>query len=112
MSERFRNITEYLKWLNFWIRHASDQADAKMREVNHLIRQLSVTGVVHDTVLLGPVIHRRYYAPQAGGSDSSQLAQAALCVPGGLGVILWDSEEYAELCEIAEGLESEAAERL
>jgi hypothetical protein len=108
MSETFRDRVAYLRWLTFWVRHACDQAEAKMGEVNHLIDQLGVTGFLHETVLLGPVIHHRSYAPRPGGSDSVQLAQAALCVPGGFGVILWDSEDYQELRETAEGLESEA----
>jgi hypothetical protein len=108
MSEQFRDRIAYLQWLSFWARHAGDLADAKIGEVNHLIGQLGVTGFLHETVLLGPVLHYRYYAPQPGGSDSGQLAQAALCVPGGFGVVLWDSEDYRQLCQTAEGLESEA----
>jgi hypothetical protein len=108
MSDKFRDLTNHLRWLTLWIRHAGDQAEAKMVEVNHLIGQLAATGFLHETVLLGPVIHRRYYAPRPGGSDSGQLAQAALCVPGGFGVVLCDSENYRQLSEMAEGLESEA----
>jgi hypothetical protein len=108
MSETFRDRVAYLRWLSFWVLHAGDQAEAKIAEVNHLIDQLGVTGLLHETVLLGPVLHHRYYAPRPGGSDSSQLAQAALCVPGGFGVVLWDSEDYQELGETAECLESEA----
>jgi hypothetical protein len=36
------------------------------------------------------------------------VVQAALCLPGGLGVVLWDSEEYTHLSEIPQGLEAEA----
>jgi hypothetical protein len=108
MSDKFRDLTSHLRWLTLWIRHAGDQADARLREVNHLIGQLAVTGFLLETVLLGPVIHRRHYAPRPGGSDSGQVAQAALCVPGGVGVVLWDSEDYCQLRETAEGLESEA----
>jgi len=108
MSKEFDEMVEYLKWLNFWIRHCRDQAEAKMGEVNRLLGQLGETGFVHETVVLGEVIHHRYYAPLSGGNDSGQLVQAALCVPGGLGVVLWDSEEYSQWRDIPEGLEAEA----
>lgn len=49
-----------------------------MGEVNRLLGQLSKTGFVHETVLLGEIIHQRYYAPRPGGNDSGQLVQAAL----------------------------------
>jgi len=108
MSKEFDEMVTHLKWLNFWIRHSCDQAEAKMAEVNRLLEQLAETGWVQETVILGAVIHQRYYAPLSGGHDSSQVIQAALCVPGGLGVVLWDSEDYTSLSEIPQGLEAEA----
>jgi hypothetical protein len=97
MSKEFDEMVAHLKWLNFWIRHSCDQAEAKMAEVNRLLQQLAETGWVQETVILGAVIHQRYYAPLSGGHDSSQVVQAALCLPGGLGVVLWDSEDYTSL---------------
>jgi hypothetical protein len=108
MSKEFDEMVEYLKWLNYWIQHCRDQAEAKMGEVNRLLGQLGETGFVHETVVLGEVIHHHYYAPRPGGNDSAQLVQAALCVPGGLGVVLWDSEEYSPWRDIPEGLAAEA----
>lgn len=108
MSKEFNEMVEHLKWLNFWIGHCRDQAEAKMGEVNRLLGQLGETGFVHETVVLGEVIHHRYYAPQAWGNDSGQLVQVALSVPGGIGVVLWDTEEYAELRDVPDGLKSEA----
>jgi hypothetical protein len=33
--------------------------------------------------------------------------QAALLVPEGLGVVLWDSDHYAEMCDLPDGLEAD-----
>ena len=79
-----------------------------MGEVNRVLGQLGETGFVHETVVLGAVIYYRYYASQPGGNDSGQLVQAALSVAGGIGVVLWDSEEYAELQDVPDGLQVEA----
>jgi hypothetical protein len=81
---------------------------AKMNEVNQLLGQLGKAGLVHETVVLGEVIHHRYYSPQREGHDSSQLVQAVLCLPGGIGVVLWDSEKNTELRDVSDSLESEA----
>jgi hypothetical protein len=108
MNREFSKIVEHLKWLIFWIGHCRDQAEAKMNEVNQLLGQLGKAGLVHQTVVLGEVIHHCYYSPQPEGHDSSQLVQAALSLPVGIGVVLWDSEKYSELREDPETLESEA----
>jgi hypothetical protein len=109
MSKRFEEIVDRLRWLAYWGRHASDQADTKVSQVNALIRQLGEDGWVHPVAFLGAVIHERYYAPRPGGSESGQLVQAALLVPQGLGVVLWDSEASAELRRLPEGPEAEAS---
>lgn len=31
-----------------------------------------------------------------------------MCLPGGLGVLLWDNDDYTRLSEISQGLEAEA----
>ncbi|HEY7157662.1 MAG TPA: hypothetical protein VH575_27145 [Gemmataceae bacterium] len=108
MSQEFDEMVAHLKWLNFRIGHSCDQAEAKMAEVNRLLEQLAQTGWLQETVILGEVIHQRYYVPSAGGHDSSQVVQAALCLPGDLGVVLWDSDDYTQLREIPQGLEAEA----
>ena len=104
MGRDFDDMIEHLKWLTFWIRHCRDQAEAKMREVNHLIWQLGKSGLLHEAVLLGEVVHTRYYTPQPGGHDSGRVAQAAQRVPGGIGAVLWDGEEYARLRDAPGGL--------
>ncbi len=58
--KQFQEMVERLKLLNFWARHAADQADAKMQEINRLLRQLAETGWIHETVILGPILHQRF----------------------------------------------------
>ncbi len=107
-KSQFQERLAHIKLMSFWARHAADQADAKMREVNFLLRQLGETGWIHETVILGPILLQRPYAPRPACSDAGQIVQAALCAPDGIGVVLWDGEEYAELKKVPGGPESEA----
>ena len=108
MSETLNEVFERLAWLHFWARHCCAQADAKMGEVNRLIRQLTGAGSLQETVLLGEVIHPRYSPPAAHKDEPARVAQAALCVPDGIGAVLWGAGAYARLCATPEGLRREA----
>jgi len=108
MSKEVEEVLARLGWLHFWARHCCAQADAKMGEVNRLIRQLAGAGFVMETVFLGEVIHSRYYPPAAHEDEPARVAQAALCVPDGIGVVLWGAGAYARLCATPEGLRWEA----
>ena len=108
MSETRNEVFERLAWLHFWARHCCAQADAKMGEVNRLIGPLAGAGFVQEAVFLGEVIHPHYYPPAAHEQGPVQVAQAALCVPGGIGVVLWGAGAYAQLCTTPEGLRREA----
>jgi hypothetical protein len=104
MSKEFDAGLAHLKWLHFGIRHCCAQAEAKMGEVNRLVQQRAGTGFAQETVFLGEVIHPRYYPPAAHDRDCGQVAQAALCVPGGIGGVLWDAEQCPQLRTSPEGL--------
>ena len=108
MSKDVEEVLARLGWLHFWARHCCAQADAKLAEANRLIRQLAGGGLVQEAVILGEVIHPRYYPPAAHEDEPARVAQAALCVPGGIGVVLWGAEDYAQRCATPEGLEREA----
>jgi hypothetical protein len=105
MSKEVEEVLARLGWLHFWARHCCAQADAKLVEVNRLIRQLAGAGFVQEAVFLGEVIHPHYYPPAAHEHGPAQVAQAALCVPGGIGAVLWGAGEYARLCATPEGLQ-------
>lgn len=83
-------------------------AEARAAGLSSLIHEIWQFGWVSRTSLLGPVIQTRSYAPQAGGRDSGQIIQSALLVPEGLGVVIWDTEEFVELADIPDGLEAQA----
>jgi hypothetical protein len=108
MSDRFDRMVEFLKWHALWSSHAADQADAKVHTANEFIQRIADSGWLARTAVLGQIILDHSYEPRPGGSDSGQLAQAVLLVPGGFGILLWDSEDYVALREVPEGLEAEA----
>jgi hypothetical protein len=83
-------------------------AEARVAGINELIAELSKSGLLNRTALLGSILLRRNYAPREGGKDSCEVLQAALLVPGGLGVLLWDNEEALELQIDPEALEAAA----
>jgi len=84
-------------------------AEARAAGLNNLINDIWQFGLGGQTSLLGPVLQTRNYAPQPGGHDSGQVIQAALLVPRGLGVVVWDSEFYLSLADVPDGLEAAAA---
>jgi hypothetical protein len=108
MSKEVEEALARLGWLHFWTRHCCAQADAKLAEANRLIRRLAGGGLVQEAVILGEVIHPRYYPPAAHEDEPARVAQAALCVPDGIGAVLWGAGAYARLCATPEGLRREA----
>jgi hypothetical protein len=101
---------EYTR-LTIWLHHTAEQAEAHVERADRLIRKLTDSGLLAEGVILGPIIHERGYTPGRGGSDSAQLIQAVLHLPKGLGVVLWDSEEYVQLEPQHDGLEVAAMSR-
>jgi hypothetical protein len=95
---------EYLR-LTIWLHHTAEQAEAHVERADRLIRKLADSGLLTKGVILGPIIHQRGYTPGAGNSDSAQFIQAVLHLPNGLGVVLWDMEEYLDLDHQLDGLE-------
>ncbi len=90
------------------LRRQMEVAEAQASGVNCLVNAVCRMGLLPQTCYLGPVIHTRPYCPQLGGHDSGQIFQSSLLVPGGLGTSIWDTEEFAELSAIPDGLESAA----
>lgn len=104
---RIDDVARELSSLNLQIKHAMEQAEAKVERVSHLVRELGTTGLVGREVLLGRY-YDRPYDPDYGPNDTGQVVQAALLIPEGLGVCLWDTEEFSALQSSAEGLEPSA----
>jgi len=99
MSNNLNNSIEHLRQLNLRIRQQLEIAEARVPEINGLLAQLTSTGLLNETALLGGVVISRSYSAVCGQDDSGQILVAALLVPGGLGVACFDSEELALLDE-------------
>jgi hypothetical protein len=103
-------MAEQLASLNVQIRHDMEQAEAKIERANKLVRELRGTGLLTGRVVLGPFFTGTY-EPGFGPQDSGQVTQAALLVSKGFGVCYWDTEEFWELGQTPEGLDSHARRR-
>jgi len=95
MSDNLSARLEALKDLNLQIHYQAEQAEAKVATANPLIAQLAASGLVADQILLGQFLLLRGYSARFPPRDSGQVIQAALALPGGLGAVVWDSEELA-----------------
>lgn len=94
MANPFQNHIDRLRQLNLSLRVQLEQAEARVPGINDLINQLATIELVTETALLGLVIYEGHYSILTGPHDSGQIVQAALMIPGGFGVIYWDSEEF------------------
>jgi hypothetical protein len=72
-------------------------AEARVPEINRLLEQLVAVQIINETALLGDVVISRLYSALYAPADSGQVLVAALLLPGGFGVVLYDSEELAQL---------------
>ena len=61
--------------------------------INEAIARLAELDLIPETALIGHIVHERHYAPETGNTDS-QVLQAALLVPRGIGLVFWSTDEY------------------
>lgn len=94
MSNLNPSLLERLRQLNLSLRLQLDQAEARIPAINDLIEQLGAIDLLCEAALLGLVIYERHYDLSKGPRDSGQVLQSALMIPGGIGVLLWDTDEY------------------
>jgi len=90
------------------LRRQMEVAEAQASGVNFLVNTVWRMGLMPRSAYLGPIIHTRPYSPKIGGHDSGQVYQSSLLVPGGIGASIWDTEEFAALADIPDGLEAVA----
>ena len=109
MPSNWKALVRQLRNLSLVIRHQAEQAEAKVQQANSLLRELQRIRVIRETVVLGPVLFVRSYAPTPGGNDTGEVVQAALCMEDGVGAAFWDTELFSELSQIVNGLESEVS---
>lgn len=101
-------LLELLRLRVLRLRHLLEIAEARVPRWNRLVQEFWRAGLVSQTAILGRVIETRSYAPIEGGHSSGQIVQAALLIPGGVGVLLWDTEDFVLHSQIPDGLESHA----
>ena len=81
--------------LNCLVAQARDQAEAKVLELNQQLQILRTNGLVHEVVLLGSIIlDGATY--EAGREIGAQIGRAALVGNGGIGVCIWELDEYVD----------------
>jgi hypothetical protein len=109
MDHSLTVLLERLRDANLTLRHRLEIAQAVVPEINSNLSRLLALQALPDITLLGAVIHQQPYATGLGPTASGQVFLANIRIPGGLGVLLLDSEEYLELKGEAEGFERAAA---
>jgi len=107
---RIDSLSDELASLNSSLLLAREEAESTIARIQPQLVELAKSGLLPREVLLGTTIQRPYDADQ-GPHDSGQIVQAALLLPEGFGVCLWDTEEYVRAEQGAEGLEKESRNR-
>jgi hypothetical protein len=91
------NLTSSLsaiQQLNLSLRQQLELAEAQVPALNEQIAQLGGIDLIRDAAILGEVIYDRAYSADSSPADGSLLLQAAILVPGGIGLVAWDREEF------------------
>ena len=84
---------EQLQEINLRLRQQLEQAELLLPIVDQLIGQLAVIELLPSTAILGRIVLDEPVT-EPTDSDGSRLLQAAILVPGGVGVVIWDREHY------------------
>lgn len=88
MDQILQEVCAELRQLTDVARPRLEAADEVLIAVNVLVDQLAQSELLNETALLGRIID-----VQPNRQDG-RLLQAALLVPGGLGIVVWDAAEY------------------
>ncbi len=82
-----------LQTLNLQLRSQLEFAELLVPQFNQQIAQLGAIRLLNRIAILGEILFDRCYLDEELSGDGLVL-QAALLVPGGIGAIAWDREEY------------------
>lgn len=102
------DLIELLRLRVLRFRHQLEIAEARVPRWNQLVQQFWQAGLIPQAAILGRVIETRPYAPIEGGHSSGQVVQASMLIPGGVAVLLWDTEDFVLQSEIPDEPESHA----
>ena len=83
----------HLQILNLQLRSQLEFAELLIPQFNQQIAQLGAIHLLDRIAILGDILYDRVYLDDNSSGDGLVL-QAALMVPGGIGAIAWDREEY------------------
>lgn len=87
-------IRNALAQLNVVFALNGEKVEAECQGLNDQIEAFFRNGAINSFAILGPVLMDRLYEG-AVPPESGQIIQAAIGLPGGLGVVFWDSEVEA-----------------
>ena len=104
LNDQYESLTLHLLRL----KHQLEVAEAVAQGLNSLVAEVWQLGLLPRTVFLGAVIETRCYSVEPGGHSSGEVVQAALLIPGGFGVALWDTEDFDDLSAQPSTLEAAA----
>lgn len=99
----FNELLDRLQQLNVDLRRRWEIAETFLPRLNDLLTQLALLEADRRYILAGAVLSERPYDAADLCRNSGQIAQSALMFPGGLGVLLWDSDEFCmseSSCEV------------
>ncbi|WP_157368543.1 hypothetical protein [Zavarzinella formosa] len=96
MMSEFGELREALDALLTRLRRDSEHGDAAVEGLNDRLRRLYDTGILGETVIMGPVVLTRPFS-LGGRPDGSQAIQAVLTLPAGFGAVYWDSEAWHDI---------------
>ena len=83
-------------------------ARRRAKALKPYVEWIAKTRLLHGIVLLGTVLRSESYDSYDEVDSSERVIQAALLIPRGIGILVWDSEEIASLKYQDRTLESEA----
>lgn len=96
-------VLDDLKWLTFWGRHLTESAAEKVQQINPLLRQLVGVGLDVPTAVLGPLLHTTKPTEDVGNGTTGRSLRAALLVPDGIGVVVWNDAQNESVKRLREG---------
>ncbi len=107
MTEKLSDVIDRVQQANVMYRRQLELAEAQVPPLNDALTQLANLGLGNGHVILGDILHTNAY-PAGTEAGSGQVHQAAVIIPGGIGVAVWDSAEYDLFRRGQDDLEIEA----
>lgn len=96
MEQGLNSRIDRLQQLNARLRYRLEVAETYIPPLNELIERLASLSLMNGLLVLGEVVCLRAYNAEADHDESALVYQAAAAVPEGIGIIVWDEEEYLE----------------